>query len=146
MAKIKGIKKPWFRKPSFVVSKRMKRVKSSDTQMEKAMESLLRGQKIKYEKQPSLLGRPDFKIKKTNLLIFCDSSFWHGRRTKEITGEAFKKNKDFWVTKLTENKKRDARINRTLKKEGWCVLRFWDTDILKTPEKVTKRLLKEIRK
>ena len=91
-------------------------------------------------------GHPDFRIKEANVLVFCDSSFWHGRREKEIKGEAFKKNKEFWMNKLTENKKRDARINRALRKEGWCVLRFWDTDIFKFPEKVIKRLLKEIGK
>lgn len=144
--KTKKIGNSWFEKPSLAVSKRMKKVKSFNTKMEKAMEGLLKGRKIKYEKQPFLLGHPDFKIKKTNLLIFCDSSFWHGRREKEVKGEAFKKNKEFWVNKLRENRKRDARVNRTLRKEGWRVLRFWDTDISKFPEKVTKKLLREIEK
>lgn len=146
MIKAKENKKPWFRKPSLAVSKRMKRVKSSDTKMEKVMESLLKEQKIKYKKQINLLGRPDFKIVGTNVLIFCDSSFWHGRREKEIKGEAFKKNREFWVNKLRENRRRDIRINRVLRKEGWRVLRFLDTDILKHPEKVTKKLLREIKK
>ena len=78
------------------------------------------------------------------MLIFCDSSFWHGRREKELKGEAFKKNKEFCVNKLRENRKRDIRTNRILKKEGWHVLRFWDTDILKFQDKVAKKLLREI--
>ena len=110
------------------------------------MEALLRAEGIKCQKQPPLLGRPDFRIKNTKILIFCDSAFWHGRRKKEITGEAFKKNKEFWVNKLRENKKRDARINETLRKDGWRVLRFWDTDVLKFPGKVAKRLKREIKK
>jgi len=118
----------------------MKRVKSIGTRLEQAMESLLKERKVKYEKQPNLRGKPDFRIKKSNVLIFCDSSFWHGRRMREITGEAFKKNKEFWVNKLMENKKRDARINRALRKEGWKVLRFWDTEILKNPNGIIKKL------
>ena len=110
------------------------------------MEDLLKEQKMKYERQVDLPGCPDFKIVGTNVLIFCDSSFWHGRRAREIKGEAFKKNKEFWVNKLRENRRRDARINRILRKEGWHVLRFWDTDILKFPEKVIKKLLRELKK
>ncbi len=138
-------KKPWFRKPSLAVSRRMKRVKSSNTRIEKRMEALLKNQEIRYERQPSLTGKPDFRIKDANILVFCDSSFWHGRRKKEVKGEAFKKNRDFWVNKLRENKNRDARINRALRKEGWRALRFWDTDILKFPEKVTARLKRELK-
>jgi len=146
MTKAKKNKKPWFRRPSSAVSERMRRVRSSDTKMEKAVENLLKEQKIRYERQINLLGRPDFRISGTSILIFCDSSFWHGRRAKEIKGEAFKKNKEFWVNKLRENRKRDARINRTLRKAGWRVLRFWDTDILKNPEKLIKKLSMEIKK
>ena len=138
-------RKPWFKKPSEETSKRMVRVKSRGTKLEKAMESLLRREKIRYHRQPKLTGKPDFQIRGTDILVFCDSSFWHGRRQKEISGRAFKKNKEFWQTKLLNNKERDKRINRTLRKEGWKVLRFWDTDVLKSPGKVIRKLLVKIR-
>ena len=129
-----------FEKPSKEVSERMKKVKSVGTSLEKRMESILRSLGIRYQKQPNLQGHPDFRISGTNVLIFCDSSFWHGRREKEITGNAFKKNREFWREKLTENRKRDNRNNRALRKSGWSVWRFWDTDILKQPDKVRNRL------
>jgi DNA mismatch endonuclease (patch repair protein) len=129
-----------FKKPSEEVSERMRKVKSRGTGLEKRMESILRGLGIKYQKQPSLRGNPDFRICGTDVLIFCDSSFWHGKREKEITGEAFKKNREFWKKKLIENRKRDARNNRVLRKSGWSVQRFLDTDILKKPDKVIDRL------
>jgi DNA mismatch endonuclease (patch repair protein) len=129
-----------FEKPSKEVSERMKKVKSVGTSLEKRMESILRSLGIRYQKQPNLQGHPDFRISGTNVLIFCDSSFWHGRREKEITGNAFKKNREFWREKLTENRKRDTRNNRALRKSGWSVQRFWDTDILKRPDKVRNRL------
>lgn len=139
-------KKAWFKKPSQKVSERMKRVRSFGTGLEAAMANLMKEVNIKYEKQPSLQGRPDFRIKGTNLLIFCDSSFWHGRREKELEGKAFRKNKDFWTSKLIENRRRDARTNRLLKKEGWQVLRFWDTDVQKSPGKVIRKLERMIEK
>lgn len=138
--------KPWFETPSADVSNRMKRVRSSGTKLERAMERLLRKNKIRYQRQPDLHGHPDFRLRGTNIVIFCDSSFWHGRRDNDLTGQAFSKNKEFWKNKLQENRKRDARTNHTLRKQDWRVLRFWDTEILKAPERVTRRLLRELRK
>lgn len=138
--------RPWFEKPPKEVTDRMSRIRSFDTGLERSMESLLKNQNINYEKQPPLPGRPDFRISGTDILIFCDSSFWHGRRRNELNGSAFKKNKEFWMKKLSENRKRDVRTNRTLRKLGWHVLRFLETEILKSPEKVAKKLLKEIDK
>lgn len=132
--------KPKFEKPSKEVSDRMRKVRSRDTNIERIMEKILREIGLKYERQPSLIGKPDFRIKDTKILIFCDSSFWHGRKKREISGEAFKKNREFWTNKLRETVKRDQRTNRKLRKEGWSVHRFWDTDILKKEEKIKRRL------
>jgi DNA mismatch endonuclease (patch repair protein) len=136
--------KPRFEGLSKETSKRMKRVKSKDTSIEKVMEKMLEDLCIEYEKQPNLLGKPDFRIRGTKVLIFCDSSFWHGRRESEISGKAFKKNREFWTKKLVENRKRDQRINRALRRSGWSVQRFWDSDILKRPDKVKNRLRRVI--
>ena len=134
--------KPTFEKPSKEVSERMKRVKSRDTSIEREMENALKDLNIEYERQPKLIGRPDFRIKKTNVLIFCDSSFWHGRREEEVSGRAFKRNKEFWVNKIVENQKRDRRTNLKLRRSGWSVQRFWDSDITKKPDKVKRRLVR----
>jgi len=131
--------KPTFEKPSKEVTKRMKRIKSRDTSIEREMENALKELGIEYERQPKLVGRPDLKIKNTNVLIFCDSSFWHGRREEEVSGRAFKRNKEFWVNKIVENQKRDRRTNGKLRRNGWSVQRFWDSDMTKKPEKVKRR-------
>ena len=126
--------------PTKEVSERMRKVKSSGTSIENEMKKIMNSLNIEFEEQTKLLGKPDFRIIGTNILIFCDSSFWHGRREREVNGTAFKRNKEFWTNKLLENKKRDQRNNRRLRKEGWSVHRFWDTDIIKNQEKVIKRL------
>ena len=138
------LKKPWFRTPTPETSVRMRLVRSKGTKLESAMEELLRKTKIPYERQPALMGKPDFRIRGTKVVIFCDSSFWHGRRQSDLNGSAFKKNKAFWMDKLVSNRLRDARTNRALRREGWRVLRFWDGDVLKHPEKIKARLVKEL--
>lgn len=142
MLKRKNIKKTWFRKPSSKTSQRMRLIRSSGSGIERVMETLMVECGMEFEKHSSLIGKPDFVIQKSKIAIFCDSSFWHGRRHKEITGEAFKMNRTFWVNKLENNKKRDMKVSRVLRKQGWKVLRFWDTDILKNPLKVRNKLLR----
>lgn len=118
----------------------MRRVKSKGTSIEKNFSRLLRANSIRYQSHPSIFGRPDFRIKSTNVLVFCDSSFWHGRNQKEISGKAFKTNRNFWVKKLKYNKARDKRTNHILRRQGWTVLRFWDDDIMKHPSFVISKL------
>ena len=134
-----------FKKPTLKTSRRMKKVKGHGTKLEKIFASLLRKNGIKYQSQPKLFGHPDFRIKNSKILIFCDSSFWHGRRRKEITGEAFKINKSFWREKLLYNKNKDKRVSRVLRERGWTVVRFWDAEILKHPDRVLKKLNKHVK-
>ena len=126
--------------PTQKTSERMKKIKSSGSKIELGMEFFLKKLNVSYQKQPKLLGHPDFRIRGTKFLIFCDSAFWHGKKEKELKGEVFSKNREFWTEKLQHNKRRDARNNRKLRKLGWSVQRFSDADILKKPEKVLKRL------
>lgn len=130
--------------PSEQVSQRMRRVKSKGTSIENEMKKIMDELNISYKEQLNILGKPDFRIINTNILIFCDSSFWHGRRKNEINGKAFKRNREFWTKKLRENKKRDQRTNQKLRKIGWSVYRFWDTDIKKNKEKVKRKLRKAL--
>lgn len=135
---------PNFKKPPAAVSERMRRVKSRGTSIEKEMVRILKSLAFSFEEQPDLIGHPDFRIRNSRLIVFCDSSFWHGRRAKERSGKAFHENRDFWVAKLEKNRKRDLRVTRTLRNQGWSVARFWDTDILNRPDKVRTKIKRMI--
>ena len=126
-------------KPSKQISDRMRKVRGKDTVIEKTMEQLLKQLYLKYEKQPKMIGHPDFILSEEKIVIFCDSSFWHGRPTQR---QNFKRNKLFWEQKIKENRIRDRRNNRILRKLGWKVLRFWDDDILKRPPFVARKILR----
>ena len=133
-----------FAKPSQEVSERMRRVRSRETGLERRMESILKALEVNYEKQPRLVGHPDFKVKDSRVVIFCDSSFWHGRRKNDLTGVSFRRNKVFWTSKIAYNKARDLRISRALRKQGWKVLRFWDTEIERSPSLVINRIRRSL--
>jgi DNA mismatch endonuclease, patch repair protein len=120
-----------FLKPSPQTSRRMSRVRSRGTSVERRMATILRRAGIKYRSQPKVFGHPDFRLVGTRAVIFCDSSFWHGRRSRDTSGIAFKRNRQYWQAKLARNHLRDKRIRRELRRRGWLVLRFWDTDLSK---------------
>jgi len=115
----------------------MSRIKSKNTKIDLAMRKILDESKIKYEMYPKMFGNPDFIIERKRIAIFCDGDFWHGYRYDERKKPA----KKFWRDKIENNMKRDIRISRRLRRNGWSVLRFWEHDIEKNPDKCKNRIL-----
>ena len=47
----------------------------------------------------------------------------------------------FWLAKITGNKARDRRVNRTLRTKGWKVIRVWEHELRRRDEaKLIRRL------
>jgi DNA mismatch endonuclease (patch repair protein) len=79
-----------------------------------------------------LAVRPDFVFPKSRTAVFVDGCFWHGC-PKHATQPA--SNRAFWKKKLARNRVRDVLVNRTLRAQGWRVLRIWEHDL----HRATKR-------
>jgi DNA mismatch endonuclease (patch repair protein) len=86
-----------------------------------------------------LHGTPDFVFLQSRIVIFVDGCFWHGCHYCNLRS---KSNKNFWGQKIKNNKARDRKVNILLKKSGWKVLRFWEHEIKKKPEKVIAKIKK----
>jgi DNA mismatch endonuclease, patch repair protein len=77
-----------------------------------------------------VFGKPDFVFRKEKIAVFVDGCFWHGcKRCRSIPSS----NRKFWLTKIGKNQARDRLVNRTLKKDGWYVIRFWEHQTRKDP-------------
>jgi DNA mismatch endonuclease (patch repair protein) len=83
-------------------------------------------------------GTPDFVFLKCKTAIFIDGCFWHGCPK---CGSYPKSNRKFWKTKIDNNRKRDRRDSREVKRKGWAVLRIWEHEMNKRPERVLNKLL-----
>jgi DNA mismatch endonuclease (patch repair protein) len=46
----------------------------------------------------------------------------------------------FWQKKLAANEARDRTVNRTLRKEGWRVVRIWECALAKNPDACILRI------
>lgn len=85
-----------------------------------------------------LPGRPDIVFFNRRIVVFVDGCFWHGcHRCRTIP----KTNRAFWVEKIAANQRRDKKATRSLRKEGWCVVRIWEHD-LRNGDSVKKTVAK----
>src|SRR5262249_53395809 len=83
---------------------------------------------------PGLPGRPDIVFASQRLVVFCDGDFWHGRNLNDrLERLARGHNAQYWVNKVRANVARDIANSAQLRKDGWCVLRLWETDIRRDP-------------
>lgn len=107
----------------------MSRIRGKNTKIEIKMKKILAENKLKSEQHPALYGNPDFLVG-NRTVIFCDGDFWHGYNYDKKK----KPRKKLWREKIEGNIKRDKRISRKLRRDGYSVLRFWEHDIEKKPE------------
>jgi DNA mismatch endonuclease (patch repair protein) len=87
-----------------------------------------------------LLGTPDVVFVKHRLAIFLDSDFWHGRNYPQLKSRM----SPFWRAKIERNMQRDREVNRSLRREGWKVLRFGEKQVKARPLSVVTRIKSEL--
>ena len=112
------------------VSYNMSRIKCKDTKIELLLRKELWHRGLRYQKNSKkVFGKPDIVFLGKKIAVFCDSEFWHGFDW-ENRKDDFKKNQDFWITKIERNMKRDDEVNEVLQMSGWIVLRYWGKEII----------------
>ena len=120
----------------------MSRILSRDTIPEHQVRKILTSMGYRYRLNvTNLPGKPDIVLRKYNAVIFVHGCFWHlhsGCRDGTIP----KSRTDYWREKLYKNKDRDARHMRDLRRKGWKVLRIWECELERKPEKVIDRIRK----
>ncbi len=117
----------------------MSRVRRSHTGLEEKVKLILKELKIRFRRNvKNLPGSPDFVISSARTVIFVHGCFWHAHTNCKLARRP-KTNKKFWINKAIDNKRRDSRKNRLLRKDGWHIITIWQCR-LKEPEKVARRL------
>jgi DNA mismatch endonuclease (patch repair protein) len=111
----------------------MSRIRGKNTGPEVRLRKLLwsagiRGYRIHY----NLLGKPDIVFIKKKIAVFVDGCFWHKCPTCFQEPET---RNEFWMKKIQTNIDRDKKVDIKLKAEGWKIIRIWEHEIRKNPEK-----------
>ncbi len=120
----------------------MSRIKSRNTEPEKKIRAFLLNKRVSgYKLHYDLPGKPDFAFPKHLLAVFIDGCFWHkcprcfqspSTRTK------------FWLNKIDNNIQRDKEVKKELHMLGWKVLRLWEHQVKKDPQKSIERIIKAL--
>lgn len=116
----------------------MSKIRSTHTKIESIVFSGLRKRKIysqKYYKRA--VGNPDIALPKKKIAVFIDGDFWHGYQFSKLKKRLPKK---YWLKKIEDNIKRDKKNHAKLKRNGWKVLRIWEHEIKKDPERVIEKI------
>lgn len=122
-----------------ITHKIMSAIKPKNTKPELLLRKALWRRGLRYRvNYMKLPGRPDIVFTKAKIVVFCDGDFWHGHNwairglisfEDELRGYS-----EFWQNKIRGNIERDRRNNEKLSESGWCIVRIWESDILKDVE------------
>ena len=107
--------------------KNMQHIRSNDTKIEVLLRKALWNRGYRYRKNyRDLPGKPDIALTKYKIAIFCDGEFFHGKDWEVLRPRLEKSNNsEYWISKISKNRKRDDEVNKKLLFMGWTVIRFW---------------------
>ena len=119
--------------PKELRSKIMSKIRSKNTSIEVLVFRYLKKEKIYFRKHYRTKQgiSIDIALPRKKKAVFIDGEFWHGRYYETRK----EKLPEYWVSKIKRNMERDKEYNNILANEGWSVLRVWEDDIIKHPNK-----------
>lgn len=119
----------------------MSQIRGKNTKPEMIVRKFLHANGFRYRLHDKKLpGKPDIVLPKYKTAIFINGCFWHGHKE----GKCFivpKTRTDFWLDKIGRNQANETKNFSFLKKSGWKVIRIWECDLKKKPDKVLSSLL-----
>lgn len=109
------------------IRRRMERQARRDTAPELAVRRALHAMGLRYRVDlsplPGLRSRADIVFTCQRVAAFVDGCFWHGCPDH---GTLPKHNAAWWAEKIEANRRRDRRVDDTLRAAGWVVVRIWE--------------------
>ena len=120
----------------------MSRIKGRDTGPERAMAESFSSRELTWESHVrELPGRPDFVFRDDRVAVFVDGDFWHGWRFPQWRDKL----SDKWEAKIDATRRRDARNRQRLRRMGWKVVRIWEHQIERSPDRCLVKVVSFLR-
>ena len=99
----------------------MSRIRSKNTKPELIVRKYLSSKGYKYRLHDQKLpGKPDIILKRKRIAIQVRGCFWHGHNCK--LSNYPKTNRKYWKDKINNNKKRDRKNDKLIKKMGYKLI------------------------
>jgi DNA mismatch endonuclease (patch repair protein) len=98
-----------------------------NTSPERLLRSALFGLGLRFRRDarpiPTLRCEADIVFRGRRVCVFVDGCFWHGCPKHFVCP---KTNAAWWAEKIRDNRARDRRQTRRLRRTGWKVIRVWE--------------------
>ena len=113
----------------------MAAIRSKENRTERALRQVLHRRGFRFRKYcRHLPGNPDIAFPTERVAVFVDGDYWHGRVLRERGEVALlvsikNANVDYWAHKFQRNVSRDDAATLALERDGWQVLRYWESDV-----------------
>lgn len=106
-------------------SKNMRAIRAKNTNPELILRKLLFARGLRFRLHVNTLpGKPDIILPKYRVAILVHGCFWHGHNCYLFKLPVNRR--EFWRTKISQNKQRDIRDMEALQQAGWSVLCVWE--------------------
>lgn len=79
-----------------------------------------------WRRHVALAGKPDFVFSPARVCVFVHGCFWHGCPT---CYRAPTSNSEYWRDKVRSNRRRDMRVARKLRADGYTVVSVWECQL-----------------
>lgn len=104
----------------------MSRIRGKNTKPELLLRKHLWRAGYRYRLHPAdLEGRPDLVLPKWRAIVFVHGCFWHAHGGCPYF-QLPATQSEFWRTKLSRNRERDAAIVAKLSQKGWRIAIVWE--------------------
>jgi len=94
-----------------------------------------------WRRNAHVFGKPDFIFPRKKLAVFVDGCFWHRHKGCKFSYTP-KTRAEFWLPKFEQNVARDQVVTRTLRSQGWQVVRVWECSLTRRNLARTAKQLK----
>jgi DNA mismatch endonuclease (patch repair protein) len=106
-------------------SRMMAGIRGKNTQPELLIRRALHRLGFRYRLHvASLPGKPDLVFPKQHAVILVNGCFWHCHECHLFKWPSSRV--EFWRTKITRNREKDAEASVALVRAGWRVLTVWE--------------------
>lgn len=125
-------------------SRNMAAIRSSDTEPERRLRSLLHRAGFRFRKNDKRFpGSPDIYLPRWRCAVFIHGCYWHRHAGCRFTTTP-RTNLQFWTRKFDANIARDLRNQDALRKLGIRPLIVWECAIKAQPERALLKLIRSI--
>lgn len=138
--------RPYQERKQATTSAMMAQVRATGNRAESLLRRELSALGLRYRRYHRvLIGRPDVVFVSAKVAVFVDGDFWHARGIIDNGVEAVRATlrtprREWWMQKLLRTIERDAEVIRELRRKGWRVVRVWESDVLRQPDRVALRV------